>query len=331
MNTELNRIVILKILESIPKQFKPVNYLMDSLGLSQISVYRRLKGEIPFTFEEIYKLSLDLDFSLDEITDSRREGRVFIDMTTNAAFDSSNAFLEMLEQYYYKDTLLLKENSNSKSTHAQNRVPVFISFYFEHLYKFFYYKWMHQFRKTSLNFCFSDMVIPPQIIEMQQKISSNRGNFGAQTYILNQDVYLNIIKEIQYYYKRKLITKDEFILFKNDLYKMVQDTEKYAQNGINEYNETISIYLSNFDIESNSIYAEAGDQTISFFYPYTINPMIVRNSKFCAIHKEWLDSLKKYSIFISQSNEALASDFFGKQYQYIENIDKIIDGVLIAM
>jgi hypothetical protein len=51
-----------KILDSIPKNIKPIEYLIKILDISKESAYRRLRGEIPFTFEEMSKLSLDLDF-----------------------------------------------------------------------------------------------------------------------------------------------------------------------------------------------------------------------------------------------------------------------------
>ena len=67
MNNNLNKSVLDKILNCIPENIKPVNYLMDILDLGKESAYRRLRGEKALSLEEIHKLSVELSFSLDEI------------------------------------------------------------------------------------------------------------------------------------------------------------------------------------------------------------------------------------------------------------------------
>ena len=67
MNNNLNKSVLDKILNCIPENIKPVNYLMDILDLGKESAYRRLRGEKALSLEEIHKLSLELRISLDEI------------------------------------------------------------------------------------------------------------------------------------------------------------------------------------------------------------------------------------------------------------------------
>ena len=67
MTMNLNKIVLTKILDIMPENLKPVTLLMEVLDIGKESAYRRLRGEKPFSMEEIYKLSLVLNFSLDEI------------------------------------------------------------------------------------------------------------------------------------------------------------------------------------------------------------------------------------------------------------------------
>ena len=57
MTMNLNKIVLTKILDIMPENLKPVTLLMDVLDIGKESAYRRLRGEKPFSMEEIYKLS----------------------------------------------------------------------------------------------------------------------------------------------------------------------------------------------------------------------------------------------------------------------------------
>ena len=66
-NTDTREIVINKILAQIPPSMKPVDYISDILDIGKESAYRRLRGEMSFTLDEVIKLSVELRVSLDEI------------------------------------------------------------------------------------------------------------------------------------------------------------------------------------------------------------------------------------------------------------------------
>lgn len=323
MDKNINKALLSKILESIPEHISTVTYLMDFLDISQGSVYRRLKGEIPFSFDEIYKLSENLGFSVDEIFDSKRKDRIFFDTKNDTPFDPSNAFIATVENLY-NDIEFLSANRDSISIHAQNRIPLILALFYDDLFRFFYYKWTHQLDNAPLNYRFSDVVLPSGLMTLRNKILSYSGRIANHTYILNKEVYLNIIKEIQYYYKRKLISEEELKLLRSDLMRIIRDTEQFSYRGIDRFEDPIFIYLSSFNIESNSVYTNSGGHTISYFYPYSVNPMIIRNTEVCSVHKRWLESLKKYSILITQSNEELLSEFFSHQFEYVDNMDKLM-------
>ena len=53
MTMNLNKIVLTKILDIMPENLKPVTLLMEVLDIGKESAYRRLRGEKPFSMEEI--------------------------------------------------------------------------------------------------------------------------------------------------------------------------------------------------------------------------------------------------------------------------------------
>ena len=67
MNSELNKKLVAIILKNISENKKPVTYLVNALNISRESAYRRIRGDIPFTVQELVTLAADLKFSIDVI------------------------------------------------------------------------------------------------------------------------------------------------------------------------------------------------------------------------------------------------------------------------
>ena len=324
MNKEQNDFLVNRILENIPKEAKPASYLSDMLDISIESAYRRFSGKIPFTFEEISKLSLTLNFSVDDIIGlNMTDSRAVFELQADELVGSSRAFTVMLQKHlnYSKK----QEGANQSETIiAMRHLTIFSVLHFETLFKFFYYKWTHQMEDVPFDYFFSDVVIPEEIINLLseiKKVSRNLKN-NETTIICNPSVCLTTIKEIQYYTKRGLINDNELQLLKKDLSNWVDSTEMMIKTGINEQGARCNYFLSSFDIiESNSIYTEFDGQTESQFWIYTMNPLTMSKPGICKMHKEWFNSLKRYSTYITQSNEILQVEFLNKQREYIDAIE----------
>jgi len=308
-----------KILDSIPKNIKPIEYLIKILEISKESAYRRLRGDIPFTFEEMSKLSLDLDFSMDELVAKPGETRVLVNMQTGTGDDPAAVFSKRFEQYY-KFLLHLEDYPNVETVFTLNHIPVIASVYFKNLFKFFYFKWLHKNHETSLRLNFSDIILSDEIEELRKKVRFSTLNCANKiTLILDSNFFVSLMDEIQYYHKRKLITDEDFEILKNDILGFVEMLETSAQTGILGQNAKISIYLSSMNIEANSVYLKYNGSETSFIYTFSINPLNISNPAIGEKHKKWIDSVKKYSTLITQSNEMLQTEYFDKQREFISS------------
>jgi hypothetical protein len=319
MDKQLNDNAISKVLNNISQNIKLTDYLMDTLDISRESVYRRLRGDIPFTFDEIIKLSLDLNFSIDEIIGQNEKSRVFFDLIENRSFNPQQTFLALLGDYHQYITSM-RNAENIETTNAINRVLMWLALDFDHIFKFAYFKWAHQTYKISANTNFSEIEISPEIILLRKKINHDLKYIAHSSYILDQRVLLHTIREIQYYYRRKLITEAELLLIKEDLMGLVDKVEAIARTGINSVGATVDFYLSSVSIESNSMHTFYDNKGVSYFWIYSLSPVSINNADACMLHKKWLDSLRRYSILITQSNEILQEEFFYKQRKYLEGI-----------
>jgi hypothetical protein len=319
MNKKLNKLLNEEILKKIPKNLKPIEYLVDILGISKESAYRRMRGEIPFSFEELTTLSLDLGFSVDEIIGKNKDNRIFFDLASNNDDKPEENFLSMFREYCGFTELICK-SAEKEILISINRLSLSLLFKHDSLFRFFYYRWIHQTSNISINYPFSDIIIPKEVLDIRIKYRNLMKTLNNVSVIISKDIFLSIVKEIQYYYGRKLISEQEILTLKQDLTKLLSNTESLMQKGHNEFGCKYNFYLALLDVESNTTWSSFGSNIASYFWLYPVNSIIINDQKISGMHKKWLESLKKYSVLITQSNEILQTKFIDKQREYIENI-----------
>jgi len=316
-----------KILSSIPPRVKPIDYLMEALNISRESVYRRIRGDISFTFEEIAKLSVELKFSIDELINKDTPSRIIFDLHVNGANDPSDVFITRFNQCF-QCINNLPSNKEIESVMVLNHIPANFIIFFNHLFKFTYYRWMHQNQESSLKYFYANVTLPDELIEMQKKAIGSSKSFQNNILIFDPNIFPNLIREIQYYYKRKLITTNDFLLIREDLLGLVDMMESIAQTGYNAAEAKYNFYLSSLNIEASSQYIKCEEQVKSLFFVNVIEPVAVNNPTLCAIHKKWLDSIRKYATLITQSNEILQVRYFNKQRAFIEELTEATTSVI---
>lgn len=323
MDNIINKQVVAKLLECIPKNLNPVNYLAGILKISNKSVYRRIKGEIPFTITEVMKLSKELRFSIDNILNQYDNEMVSFPLQANMLNSPHESIKRMLQQYY-DHTLALNKAMNVESLIAINHIPMIFSTDLENLFRFFYYQWMHQNSEDSLKYSYRDAVIPPDIELLRRNISVSLPQNPNNTFIYDPNVFLTTINEIQYYYKRHLITDDELLLIKKDLMALTDHIRMLVRRG--KYNEGggLNLYLLDFNLKVSNCYIRYDDTVISNLMIYTINPINIFDfSVFSDVQKKWFDNIKKYAVLVTKSNEVLQAEYLEKQVRYIEDILRI--------
>ncbi|MDR2627857.1 MAG: hypothetical protein LBC40_07475 [Dysgonamonadaceae bacterium] len=321
MNREQNKTLAEKVLNNIPQEVKPVNYLMDTLEIGKESAYRRIRGEIPFTFDEITKLSLALGFSMDEMVGQDQSDRVFFELQTRLDQGPDEAFWTMLKEYYNKIMKKISKARDMEAIVSLNRLSLIMYIKYNLLFKFAYYRWIHQLSDETLNLRFAEMQVPREIVSVQQDFKSKLRYVRNCYYILDRNLFLPIVREIQYYYHRKLITSEEVWQLQEELRALLHSLEELMQKGVDGFGNIVYLHLSSLGIESNTAYIMCDGKCTSQYWIYHVNAVILSNWEVCSIHKKWLEALKKHSELITRSNEMLQAEFLETQKNYIESIN----------
>lgn len=311
-----NKIIISAIRNFIQNDKDLIPLLMSLLNLGKQSVYRRLRDEIPFTFEEVTILSSKIGFSVDEIMSKLSRDNEDMDMSTLMLTEPKDLYTESRRRL---NQLLenTRKHNNSSLIAATNRLPFIFTATYENISKMEYYKWYLQYSNNTNIVKFEDFKVPSSMISDSKSIFYNCSHINNQTLILDHNLLKPIIKEINYYYKRELISEEELSLLREELMHVVNDLESLAINGRFKSGSEINIYLSSLSISSNCVLLEYEYSACFIVWFNALGPISVFNHNICSVQKDWLLSLKRYSTLITQCNEFSRSVFFNKQRELI--------------
>ena len=300
---------------------------MDILGIGRESTYRRIRCNIPFTFEEIVKLSSSLDFSIDEVVERNLKGGIMLSDLPKKVQYSCEQYFYVIHTNYYK---MLQQIINARKVEISislNRLFSFFVVNFDVLFKFYYFAWIHRLSDNSFNSRFSDIQLPEQVVSIQQKTKEIVSSVKNITFIFDRYILQKLINDLQYYYIRKLISDEELQEIKDNIICFIDYIEDHIQAGeVNDETPTNHFYLSPLDIDMNSVYGTINGEIISQFWTYAETSQAIGKYNIIASHNNWIHSLKRSSILISQSNEIAQATFLNQQRK---NIDMITNDLFL--
>ncbi|GHS97650.1 hypothetical protein FACS189421_04820 [Bacteroidia bacterium] len=318
MEKNLYGLLIDHLLDHIPKSIKASSFLMDLLGLGRESIYRRIRGEIPFTADEIIKIAAALHVSIDEVIDSNNKGqdKVSYDLSLIEPVAYPQIFQSSLEQIY---TRLLSRRPKEMVLAVNSFHSAFLTG-FDALFKFSYYQWLCQNSDVQTTQSFSGLPVSPELEKLKEQIHTGFQETDRTEMVLDANVFSNLIKEIEYFHQKKLINDEEKALLKEEMSGLVASCERMAKTGLagaNRLTLFLSVYLP---VTSNIGVMHWDDMCQSVFRLDTIPHLIISQPHICNLQQTGIDFLKRQSICITQSNEIMQSEFFEIQRQNVDSL-----------
>ena len=314
--------LIATIRKNIPEEANLTTYLSDRLNISRESAYRRIRGGINFTFEEVAVLSQDLGFSLDNVIGTKQDENALFNIHMLQNIDYLDIYMNKMLEY----GKLFREKSEQMETKARisiNTIPYFFHISHETLSRFRIYKWLYQNQKITPNDKFSSFVLPKKILDAHQTFFKDIQSVRNVTVIMDNNVFWSVVREIDYFYKRGLLSDEDLAVLKMELHTIANWIEQVATNGVCPNGAKIDMYVSAVDLEASYLHFEYGDSQFSQVRIYSISAIDSFNQRLCRIQKGWIESLKKYSTLISESGEMQRFEYLREQREYIENITRL--------
>ena len=322
MNYRLQENFIATIREKIPKGKNLTAYLSEKLVLGRESVYRRLRGEINFTFEEIAAVSLDLGISVDNIIGIKKSENALFNIHMLQKSDYFDIYTNKMSEY----GRMFREMGKYPDTQARisiNTLPYYFHIRHQNLSRFRIYKWLHQNQKIGTNDKFSEFVLSEKILKTHETFYQDTKRIPNVTIIMDNNIFWSAAKDIEYFLKRGLLSEDDVKALQAELHEIVDMLEVISTEGVCESGAKISIYVSAVDLEASYLHFEYGDRHFAQVRIFSISAIDSDNEGLCKIQKEWIESLKKYSVLISQSGEIQRFDYLNRQRSYINRLPNL--------
>jgi hypothetical protein len=319
-NQYYNEQLLSKLIGYVPKKKDRLNLLTKILSLGKESAYRRLRGDIVFTFAEACVLTKHLQFSLDGIIDSKeigKESSFKLDLRADDVINYMQKKNEQISGYYN----LFSSISDLVIESVCPTIPhVFLSMY-ETLSKMIMFKLSFHFEQGICFERFEDLSIPYKLMDEQTDLARKTAFSHKNVLIISRNILSSFITEVNYFNHIGIISSEEKEKMKEELHNMMKMLENLSIKGETEDGMRSWIYISNVDLSFNYSYAKGKNFEQAYMDGIYMMDTIVSSDPFiCKMHKKWIDSLKKYSTLISVSGQKERIEFFDYQKSVIDKM-----------
>lgn len=314
-----------RLLDVIKDRLQPnnvTNRLMDILCIGKEAIYRRLRGEVSFSLEEIAAISTQLGISIDDIigSSSHANNRSF-QLKTTAFVDPSPAdYFQMREWIELFQKIV--QSPNLEMGESGNIFDSALIYPYQYLSRFYHFKWQYQWRGKEDAKHFQEIKIPKEHRELQLEHTRLSREVKNTYYIWDHMIFQYIINDISYFRDIQLIDDNDIANIKKDLLNFVDFLESIARKGCFETGNSIQLYISNTNSDATYNYYQCEFFNLAIIKAFTLNALASTNPRTTNEIKEWILSHKRQATLISESGEIQRISFFKKQREIIDTIQE---------
>jgi len=312
---------LLEVLEKkIPEKTKLADMLMDILFIEKGAVYRRLRGEVAFTFYEVAVIAEKLGISLSNFVNIGSSQTERFELNIIEYMNMSGRDYKQWEDYV---SLISQARSDPHSEIAEssNLLPISIYGKFDYISKYFLFKYQYLYSGTESRITFSDMVVPERLYHIFRSYFDESKHFSKSIYIWDPLIFQYLVNDIRFFTGTYLISPDDIQQIKKDLFALLDYVEKITLTGcFEETGNSVFFYISDTNLYADYSYVQFNDMYISLVRTFILNSVVSTTRSSYVKIKMWINSLKKSSVLITQSGVVYRTDFFEKQRKIVAEL-----------
>lgn len=316
----LHPIFLKEIRRKIPREEEAVNVLVSFLGVDKASVCEKLKGEMPFTFQEAMAISRQLEISLDslELDDLPAQPASFRFSGIESVHPAKTDFALLEEMISILKSL--KDVPEAAGGEITNLLPQPLYVGYEYVLRFYLFKWKYQTNRSDRAVPYKDIVIDKKLRKLQEQ-NVKWAKVIHTEYILDNLIFHYLINNINYFCHIGLITCEEVELIKQDLYKILDQIEVWARTGrFEETGKRIDIYISNVHVDTSYVYLNAPGYQLTIAKAFLLNGIASAEKVTFDELRHWIQSIKRQSVLITGCNEKKRMKYLKEQRTIIESL-----------
>ena len=319
---KLNAALIGAIQNSTPEYTNAATVLTDKLNIGREAAYRRLRGEVPFTFGEAGVLSAQMNFSLDRTVGAVDFGNVLFRLSFNDYSKALEDYTGVIDQ----DTLFYREissDADAEQAIAGNSFPRMIYMRYEKLTTFKLFKWLYQQGLVGAPAVkYEDMKAPEVLLQSYRDLVHEAQLMPATTLVFDRSCTKRWANAIGAFRNMHLITDESVEVLKAELLQMLDELEEICASGQFRSGQPVSVYISDMDIEATYCYLSARHYRASCIDTFSINSLRSADPHMFEHMKRWIMSLSRFASLISCSGELQRIHFFKRQRAIVAELER---------
>jgi hypothetical protein len=315
LNEELIQAIKGKLLEDQ----NYVDLLMEILSMGKGAVYRRLRGEVDFTFYEVALICREFELSLDEIAGNTTKGKAVFSPDMSNAKDPFEYFYSIYK-ICMDVCLRIKDDQTARVSSVSNILPFVFHSRCKTLTKFRLYRMFHQTKETKEMRTMSEVILPEKLNDLLERLAVILPDMPVTDILWDSNVFLSLIQEIKYFCNMKLLSIGEVSAIKEELLVLLDRLEEIAYRGKVPKGVESCVYISNINFANSCTYMEKKDLHIGFIHTYVNDYIYSYSVELCRTQKYWIETLKRYSTLISRCDEMQRINYFCKQRGYVNSL-----------
>lgn len=321
MLEKLNTALIEAIQTHVPTHSNPAAVLSDTLFLGREAAYRRLRGEVPFTFGEAAMLGSRLHFSLDKTANSIEAGRMLFKLKF-VEFDAPlKAYGDLLAQ----DIRFFQEAASDPTAifgMAGNIIPAEMYLRYETMANFKLYKWLHQHNLTSSSMLTFEQMQPPEELLHSYREYVAASQLASTTYYVFEGSGLrHWVNAIRAYHAMDLISRESIARLKSELAEFLDYLEALSISGAYPNGNKVYLYLSDVDMEATYYYVETQRVKAAGIGIFSLNALWTTDVQMYEYAKRWIQTQSRFSTLITRSGEMRRVRFFRRQREILSELN----------
>lgn len=303
-----------------PQHSNPASLLMDMLNIGREAAYRRLRGEVPFTFGEASALCAR--------STSRSTGwwgwRLRTSCHSNSSSRSSPRCSKPITRFWNATSPLCCEVASDPSTEfatATNSLPAEFYGKYDNLNRFKLFKWLYQHEVGNPAVrTFEELKLPAELRRNCREYVRWVQSVATTYLIFDDSNFKHWLNALRAYREMHLISQESVRVLRDELFAMLDEMETVAVKGEFENGNKIFLYLSDIDLESSYSYVTTSRHQAVNIGMFSLNGLRTPDPLMYEYVKKWIKTQSRFSTLISGSGELRRIHYFKRQREIVAQL-----------
>lgn len=307
------------IREKVPHEENLASVLGNILCIGKEAIYRRLRGDVPFTLLETALISKEMNISVDSILESVSPKSRPFQLKLTEFFNPLEIDFLMMEGFV--DVFRgIDKDSYSECASSTNILPQALYQNYKYLSRFYLFKWKAQRDGLDSVKALHEIVPEERLIRIQQSLVVEAQRVKDTCYIFDNMLFLYLINDIKYFSSVNLISNADVQELKEELIHLLNYLERLAAKGRFDNGNKVHFYISNINFDTTYSYVHTQKYNLTLIKAFTLNGIASLDDKTFESVKNWILSLKRFSTLISESGDLQRIHFFKRQRELVATL-----------